>query len=432
LIRFLKFRFLRSLAVVALAGLVGACGSGNNNQSPAVLRFINASRTSALTLTLNGTVQFSGIATQSATTYAQVTPSTYTVSVTSTNGSLSSTAQVLGIGSAQTYSILAYDRNGAIVVALLTENQSVPTTGYVQFGIANESPDSGALDLYVVPTTTTSLSGLAPTFQTAGFGAAPAFTTLVAGTYQIIGTATGNPNDVRFRIPSQQVASTQILMLAFTSTTGGALVNGVLATQGGSVSFSPTTDARVRVVSALPVAGASPVAATVGGTAVTPVFSPNPGTYTLVAGGTTSYSISVAGTPIASLPAATFTTGDDFTILVYGASPSSPAVSVFTDNNQSPLAGNVSLRLVNAGVTLAGGVTMYDNNVQVANAVAYGAAAPYFGVTQSAVSTLLFVVPGLNPLTVVNVSLNVPAAVYTIFVIDNSLTANSLAIIRDR
>ena len=426
-------RFLKYLAAVALAALIAACGSGNNNSTPAQVRLINASHVANLTLTLNGAPQFSNVAVDSATGYAQVTAAAYTLAVTATNGSLASSTQVTGLASAQTYSVLAYDRNGAIVALVITENQAVPTTGFSLLGISNDSPDSGALDLYVVSPGTTTVTGLSPTFQTVGFGAAPLFTTLVSGSYELVATGTGNPNDVRFRIPSQQLASTQILLLGFTSTSGGALVNGFLANQGGSVSFVPATSARVRLMSALPVAGASPVAATVGGTALAPVFSPNPGTYTLVPGGTTSYSISVASTPIASVPAATFATGGDFTILVYGTSPSAPAVSIFTDNNQVPIAGNVSLRLVNAGVTLAGGVTLYDNNVQVASAVAYGAAAPYFGVTQSPISTLQFVVPGLSPLTVVNASLNVPGAVYTVFVIDNTLaSANSLAIIRDR
>ena len=425
-------RFLKSLAAVALAALVAACGSGNNNSSPATVRLINASHSANLTLTLNGAAQFSNVSAASATTYAQVTASSYTLSVASPNGSLSSSTQVIGLASSQVYSVLAYDRDGAIVALVFAENQTVPSSGFSLLGVSNDSPDSGSLDLYVVPPGTSTVAGLAPTFQSVGFGAAPLFATFASGTYEIVATATGNPNDVRFKIPSQQLAGTQIVLLGFTSTSGGALVNGVVAIQGGAVSFTPTTSARVRVVSALPVSGTSQVSATVGGTAFAPVFSPNPGTYTLVPGGATSYSISVAGTAIASPPAATFTAGGDFTILVYGTSASSPAVSIFTDNNQTPIAGDVNLRLVNAGVTVSGGLTMYDNNVQVASAVAYGAASAYFGVTESATSTLQLIAPTLTPLTVTP-SLNVPASVYTVFVIDGAMSpTTSLSIIRDR
>jgi hypothetical protein len=427
LIRFLKFA-----AALALALLIAACGSSNNNSSPTSVRLINASHTANLTLTLNGAAQFSNVASASATGYAQVTASTYTLAVASPSGALASSTQVVGLASAQTYSVLAYDRDGAIVALVVAENQTVPAAGFSLLGISNDSPDSGALDLYVVAPGTSTVVGLAPTFQSVGFGAAPLFTTLVSGTYELVATASGNPNDVRFKTASQQLTSTQIVLLGFTSTSGGALVNGVLANQGASVSFSQTSNARVRVVSALPVSGTSQVSATVGGTAFAPVFSPNPGTYTLVPGATTSYSLSVAGTAIASPPAATFATGGDYTILVYGASAASPAVSIFTDNNQAPIAGDVNLRLVNAGVTVAGGLTMYDNNVQVASAVAYGAASPYFGVTESATSSLELIAPTLTPLTVTP-SLNVPASVYTVFVIDGAMSpTTSLSIIRDR
>lgn len=423
-------RFVKPLIVFALAALVAACGSSSNNSAPASVRLINASHASSLTLSLNGANQFANIAPASSTAYVQISPSSYTLAVTATSGSLSSVTQVIGLGSGQYYSVVAYDRDGAVVANLVTEGQSLPSVGYALLGISNSSPDSGALDMYVVSTSATTVAGLTPTFESAGFGAAPAFTTFADGNYQVIVTATGNPNDVRFRIPSLQLASTQILLLAFTSTSGGALLNGVLANQGGSVSFSPTTNARVRAVSALPSAGATAVVATVGGTALAPVFSPNPGTYALVPGGTTSYSITVAGTAIATVPSATFATGGDFTLLVYGTT-TAPLVSVFTDNNQAPIAGDVNLRLVNAGVSVAGGLTMYDNNVQVASAVAYGAASPYFGVQESATSNVELIAPTLTALNVTP-SLNVPSSVYTVFVIDGAMMPSSLSIIRDR
>jgi hypothetical protein len=147
-----------------------------------------------------------------------------------------------------------------------------------------------------------------------------------------------------------------------------------------------------------------------------------------VPGGSTTYSISVSGTPIATLPAATFATGGDFTILVYG-SASSPTVSILTDNNQIPVGGEIKLRLVNAGVTAAGGLTMYDNNIAVANSVAFGAASPYFNVPVSSTSTLELIEASVTPLFA-TIASTTPDSVYTVFVIDNLATTPS--IIRDR
>jgi hypothetical protein len=417
------------LAPAALGVLLAACGSSNNNNgtNPQV-RLVNATQTAALTMSLNGSAQFSNVAAATASAYASVTPGNYTVTVASSSTSLVSSTLTVGLGTGQTYSVLAYDRDGAVFPTVFTENQVAPTTGYGTVSVENLSPDSGTLDLYVVPVGTTSLSGLTPTFQFVQYGASPSVTSELAGSYAMIATATGNPNDVRFTLGSLAIANGEILTLAFTSTTGGALVNGVVLTQGGSVQFTPNTSARVRIVSALPSSGSSPVVATVGGAPFATVFSPNPGSYTLVPGGATAYSISVAGTAIATLPAATFTTGGDFTILVYG-SASSPSVSIFTDNNQVPVGGEIKLRLVNAGATGAGGLTMYDNNVQVASSVAYGSASPYFNVSVSSNSTLELVEASKN-MPNIPISTSTPDSVFTVFVIDDLVTAPT--IIRDR
>jgi len=187
----------------------------------------------------------------------------------------------------------------------------------------------------------------------------------------------------------------------------------------------------------LPVAGATNVDATVGTVNFTPVFAPNPGTYTLVAGGTSTYSISIGGTPIASLPAATFNAGGDFTVLVYGT-VATPSVAVFTDNNQLPVVGgDVKLRLINAAVSDPGGLTLSDNGVTVASAVGYGQASPYFGVATSPQSVLNLIQPSVG-LRSTTVSLTPAGSVFSIFVInipdstDPTKNVPTLFPIRDR
>jgi hypothetical protein len=411
-----------------LGVLVVACGSSNNNNATnSSLRLVNATQSATLSATLNNTTQFSSVAAAAASAYASVTPGNYTVTVSASSGSLISSTQSFGLGSAQTYSLLGYDRDGAVFATLFTENQLVPASGYGTFAVTNLSPDSGPLDMFVVAVGTTSVSSLTPTFADVQSGASPFSTSLLAGSYAIFATATGNPNDVRLTIPSLTITNGEIVTFALTSTPGGALVNGVLLTQGGSVQFAPTTNARVRVVSALPVSPASAVAATVGSTPLASVFSPNPGSYTSVPGGSTSYTVSVAGTAVATVPAATFATGGDFTILVYGT-VSSPSISIFTDNNQLPASSGIKLRLVNAGVTATGGLSMYVNNIQVANSLGYGAASAYFNTAVATTSTLQLIEAGLAPVSA-TISTSTPGAIYTVFVIDTTLTPY---VIRDR
>jgi hypothetical protein len=422
---------VKCVTAVAAAALIAACSNSNNHSSPTNLRFINATQSSTLSVTLNQTGQFSNVTAGTATGYAQITPANYAIAVTSSNGSLATSTQTLGLASGQTYTLLAYERQGAIVALIIVEDQSTPPTGYATFEVSNSSLDSGNLDVYVVSPGTTSLTGLSPSFQSVNFGSAPSATSLVAGTYDVVATASGNPTDVRSHLSSVVVTSEQILMAAYTSTSGGALVNGVLLTQGGTVQFAPTTQARVRVVSALPSSPPTAVNATVGGTTLASVYSPIAGVYNLISGASssTSYSI-VAGTATVT-GSTTFGAGGDFTILVYGA-VSSPTVSILTDNNQTPIASNINLRLVNAAVNNgAPGMTLQDNGVQVATAVQYGQASGYFGVTAAALSSLTVIAPGNTPstLTTPTTSLTIPNAVYTVFVIDTSLTPYA---IRDR
>ncbi len=415
------------IAVAALAGVLAACGSGSGgggSSGTATLRVVNATKDATLTVSLNGNTQFSGVAAASASSFASLSSGNYTVTVASTSAALTTVTQSVTLNSGQNYTLLAYDREGAIQTSIYAESQTAPPSGYGSINVDNLSYDAGPLDVYVTAPGITTLTGLAPTFQYASGSTAPA--TMVAGTYDIIATAAGNRSDVRFHLSSVSVTGAQVQTLVFTSTPGGALVNGVLITQAGSVQFAPATNARVRVVSALPSSGSSAVAATVGTTSLAPVFAPNPGAYTLVPGDASTYSISVAGAALASVPAATFSVGGDFTILVYGT-PSSPLVSMFSDDNHQPTGGLVNLRLVNAAVTAPGGLTLYDNNVAAANSVAYGAASPYVGVTGSSTSVLQLIEPAVAPMTE-TVAL-ASGSVYTIFVLDSSLTPY---IIKDR
>src|SRR5215469_14984350 len=114
-------RFLQALAIVAVAVVLTACGNGNNNSSPVNLRFVNASQKAVLTVALNGTNQFSSQAAQSTSKYDAVASGSYTITITSAGGTLTSWTQSTGLGSGGQFTLLAYDRDGAIVATLITE-----------------------------------------------------------------------------------------------------------------------------------------------------------------------------------------------------------------------------------------------------------------------------------------------------------------------
>lgn len=440
---------MRSLKVwgpVVLAMLLAACGSSNNTPTTASLRFVNAAHSSALSMTLNTTAQFSNLAAGTGTGYAAVAAGNYTVSVSSPSGTLTSSAsQTFSLGSGQAYTLLAYERNGAIVVGLLTEYQALPPAGYATVGVENVSPDAGTLDVYVVAPGL-SLTNQTPAYQFAQYGAGITSKTVAAGTYDIVATATGNPNDIRSRLSSVALASGQILLLTYSSTSGGALVDAEELNQGGTVQVLPTASARARIISALPSSPATAVGASVGTSTLTPVYSlPLQGSYALVPGGSTSYTVTV-GSNAATLQTATFAAGGDYTILAYGTAATaavaasacvtgSTCVTVLTDNNQTPLGSNVNLRLVNVAANNASSAaTLYDNNIQVAGSVAYGMASPYLGVAASSASSVLTVIEPTAASSATPEALGTIGAVYTVFVNDTSATPAVLVpdLTRDR
>jgi len=152
-------RILLCAAGAIVASLLTACGSGSSTATPANIRLVNATAT-ALTMSLNGGYDLAGIASDSVSGYESVPPGTYTVSVASVDGSLASSPQTLGIGTAQNYTTLAFARGNVVYAATITDNLAVPVAGFTTLDVANVAPDAGALDVYLVASGTTSLAGL--------------------------------------------------------------------------------------------------------------------------------------------------------------------------------------------------------------------------------------------------------------------------------
>lgn len=420
-------------ALIFVASLLSACGGGSSSSSSSTtygqLRLINSTgaslsmtalSTSATTGTTATTV-ISSLASAAASSYYSLKTDTYTVDVATTDGSLVSYTRSVTLSASTNYTTIAYKRKGAIGTFTFTDNQSTPSSGYASLRIANASQDAGSLDVYVVSPGTTSLTDLSPTFSGTAYSSTSAEQAIAAGTYDIIVTGNGNRSSVRLTLSSVTLSSGGIITLALTGTTGGTLVDGALITQGGSVQFAPTTSARVRVVAAFPANGNvnSSVATTVGSTALKTLASPSLGTYTLIPGGVSSYSVSVDGTAVTGLPTATFANGGDYTLLVYG-SATTPLVAAITDDNRLPDTG-ANMRLVNAAVSNSG-LTLIDNYATVNDDVQYGVASSYAPVSAS--SSLIQVTSpyaGFPSYSSSGISI-VSGGVYTMFVLGTAAT----------
>ncbi len=421
-------KILLCAAGALVASVLTACGSGNTTTIPAQIRMVNDT-TSQLSLYLNGGQFVPNVAVQTSSIYVPIPPGTYTQSVASSTGSVSSTTNTLGLGTAQNYTTLAYQRNNVVYSATYTDSQALPTPGYSSVNIANVSPDAGSLDIYLVPHPYTSLAGLSPSFQSVqGLSTAitlastnPGATPPIA--YDVVITGAGKPSDIRQVLSNPNFASSQPYTLALTSTTGGALVNSVLIPQGIPIpasAFVPATMARVRVMSALPVASSIAVSATVGGVTLPTDYAPSPTHYQLVNGGSTISALTTSAGTIAAIPATTFVAGGDYTILVYGTASPYTAV-VLVDSNQV-IPNYASIRVINAAANGGTGVTLFVSGSQAASDVLYGTdGAPnaYSGVTPASGATLQLIGAGYNQ-TATGVSL-VTGSVNTVLIYDTTL-----------
>jgi len=427
---------LVQLVLLALCTSLAAChgGSSSSPAAAAYVRLANATQNGNLKLALNQNVTANnvmsntvtdvaaGVAPNSASNYVAVTAGTYSSTVTDANG-LSSSTLAVALGGTY-YTVLVSQRDGAIRQNVIVDNQVAPAGGFASFNAPNLSVDAGALDIYVVPQSVTTLNaGNAPNYAAVNYGSLVTPQLLVAGTYNVIVTANGKQNDVRFTAPVSLSAG-EMLTLALTGTAGGGLVNGVMIQQGGAMQVVPANLARVRVVAGL---DSGTVSTTVGtATPLAPVASPFVGNYTLVPAPATGYAVSVGGGGFTA-DTTSFAAGGDYTILV-GGSPSTPTATVLTDINQT-LGSDAVIRMVNAAVPA--GTGLQYNFSSVASNVPLGGASGNVGVSPSNSASIAATpsVISCPPSDCSNVNL-VSGGIYTYFVLDPS--APTVALSKDR
>ena len=425
-------------AVGAIAAFVlVACGSGSSSTTPANVRLVNTTA-SAVSLTLSGAYGLSNVASDSASGYEQITPGVYGVSVSSADASLHGGQAVnWPFGTAENYSVIAFQRGSDVYGFPLTDNLTVPAGSYFTLDVANVSPDAGALDVYLLPPGTTSVQNQTATFFSAESLTTTTPATLIPGSYNVIVTGAGNQNDVRISLIGNGGAGavtfsqSQVATLAFTDTAGGLLVNAFVITQGGSVSAFPATQARVRVMSAVP--SGDEVLVAVDGTNLNPVYNFVPSQYALVnaGAGTGVTGVTVSGTLAITPPAGTLTPGQDYTILVYGdgATLAGTFAELLPDSNLV-IQNYASMRVINGAYTGAGGVSLIVNSKQVTSApVLYGAASGYVGATPMSSASVELIGSSYNQIALPNPTNLVSGAVYTVFLYS---TTSPPQIIEDR
>jgi Domain of unknown function (DUF4397) len=211
------FRLLKALtlmlALAALGLFVASCGSGNS----AKIRVINAipDAQASLDVDVNGNkitgstpLAFESIfpSQGSAATYTSVPSGTDTIAafLTNTTGSPVTQCTSCSLSGSTQYTVVldGFAANGSInSIGLISDNNTAPTTGSLEFRIIDASANtpSVGLDVYITPPSGDT-TGITP--QTIALGQATSYITLANAAYNLVVTPHGNATpDINFSLP---------------------------------------------------------------------------------------------------------------------------------------------------------------------------------------------------------------------------------------
>jgi hypothetical protein len=113
---------------------------------------------------------------------------------------------------------------GTPAATLVTDNNTAPTSGNVEFRIMDASPSApGSVDIYIVPPGT-DITGISPDISGLTFGQASTYVSKGANTYEVIVTTMGNKTPLIS--PSYTLTAGQIRTIVLVDIAGGGALNG--------------------------------------------------------------------------------------------------------------------------------------------------------------------------------------------------------------
>jgi Domain of unknown function (DUF4397) len=411
-------------------------GSSSSNSQNSV-RLVNGT-SNTLDMVMGGTTLASGVAYGTASGNVTLNVGSYLIDFEDTGTGIPSAQFNFSFSAAAPFTLLAYMSSQNLQIAQFVDDEPAPASGDGKIRIADLSTDAGSVDVYVstdnnpaddvygpgaVSPALLGANRLAQVSSTSSYFEIP------ANTYHVWVTGAGDKTDLRLDIPSIAIADQQISTLALTSTSGGALLDGLLVDQQGAVVARQNTNARIRIAANTTTDLTSATAAGLSLLGGVSPFNSDVGSYILVPAGSTPIALS-SGTGIGSCASPVTTLhGEDLTLLVTAAT-----CTMLTDDNTRPLGNFAKLRLVN-GVNGGSNISLEDNSVLVASDVALGEASiPTTNGNQGIVSTAslsnLTASPTTPAFSAPNIPL-LPEGVYSLFMLGSSSAATGL-LIHDR
>ena len=342
-------------------------GTTSSSSNTGTLRVINATtQRSAVGLLIDDVSRESAIERDATSATYRVTAGSHTIALANSSGStLASTTATIAAGSATT--LVAWTGDNNVVKYLsLDDLEAVPASGRSKLQVFNAARDAGALDVHLTPAS--EALGDSPLLGNLAAGSGSSgYSSVNAGRHRLRLLKAGSvlASDVRLdttvTLPDAGVAA-----LVITPSTGGVLAHALLLQPATAVTALTNTQARVRILSALPTSLS--VAGTVNG-ATLPLLGTSPGfgSYALVPAGASTPQVTVNG---GTLTGASWTAapGSDTTLFVWGTA-AAPQFATLSDDNRLPgspsaarirllhglgnLAQDLTLNIAGAAVTTA-------------------------------------------------------------------------------
>lgn len=414
---------LAACFMISGLSLLAACGGGggSSDSGKAQIRLVNASSAYAsLDLKVGDNTVASGVAYGAASGYAAADAgSSQTALVLNNSSTVTSLYPTLTKDSH--YSLISYGWAGNMKSTILAEEEAAPADNYSKLLVLNLAPDAGKLDVYLTQNID-DLANATPTISGIDGGSSSTYNTLASGSYRLRITGNGKNTDLRLDIPAVSLTSKQVATLVLTPTQGGVLVNSILLVQQGTPTAYGATQARARVVAALP--DAATVSATLGGKALLASSqAPQIADYQIVGAGNPALNVTVNGVAQAvSTPA--LGAGNDYTVLVWGE-PGSPQITVLPDDNRLPASGTAKFRLINGVARLNAGLTMTLDYSAIASNVMPGNVSSTSTVNASTSSLLTVNAPGLGTVYSVSALPVVGTGIYTAIIMGSAIKMES-------
>lgn len=380
-----KLKWWCVIGLAATSMVLAGCGSSDSSDT-ASLRVLNVTNSHAsLDLLATASVVESAVATDTVSDYALVASGSTTVQVVDNGQTTALSTIVPTLSASGHYTVVAYEVGSTVKTAVLSEDNSTPTSGTAQLRLYNTVTNAGKLDVYVAAVSDCSSSTLATLSPVTTYSTSGTVTgTYSPGTYRVCVTGSGNSADLRMDLTTT-LTNQQVAFVIITPSSGGMLLNGSVLTQQSTNVATRNTSARVRLASA--VSGSATVAANAtAGTTTTVIdagsVAPAFGYYVLVPHAASStLNITVSSLGSVAAPSTPLAAGGDYTLLVYG-STSSATATLIADDNRPPTDGtSVKLRLIHGVTGNAGTLTLTANSSLVASGLAAGTASSYVAVT---------------------------------------------------